>query len=349
MPIRVLVVDDSVFMRSMLKSALAGADGIEVVGTAMNGRDGLNKIKSLRPDVVTLDIEMPGLSGLEVLEQVMKDRPLPVVMVSTKTQKGAQATLDALKLGAIDYVAKPLGERSATLESFRTKVLRAVEAAAHSNRQTLGHKPASITPPGGLDEIPPGSVVAIGISAGGPATLHEMIPAIPQRFPPIVITQHMPADFTEPFAKRLNNIAKVQVMQAQTGQSLLPGELLIAPGNKHLRVVKKGSKLLAAVDDGPKVSGFRPSVDVLFESVATAVGPMAVGVIMTGMGCDGSVGVRLLKKQGARTIAQDQATSIVYGMPKAAFQTGCIDTVAPLQKIPIEIAHALKHLCAMTH
>lgn len=349
MSIRVLIVDDSVFMRSMLKSALDGADDIEVIGTAMNGMDGLKKIASLKPDVVTLDVEMPGLSGLEVLERVMADGPLPIVMVSTKTQKGAQATLDALRLGAVDYVAKPLGEKSATLESFRTKVRRAVEAAAQSNRNTLGRNLVAVPRSHGLGDIPDGAVVAIGISAGGPATLHEMVPAFPEQFPPIVITQHMPADFTGPFAKRLDGVARVTVREAEEGLPLVPGELLIAPGNKHLRVVKKGRKLVAGLDNGPKVSGFRPSVDVLFESVASTVGSMAIGVIMTGMGCDGSVGVRLMKKQGATTISQDQETSIVYGMPKAAFETGCIDSVVPLHQIPNEIIKGIKLLHAVAH
>lgn len=349
MSIRVLIVDDSVFMRSMLKSALDGAPGIEVVGTAMNGQDGLKKIASLKPDVVTLDVEMPGLSGLEVLERVMKDGPLPIVMVSTKTQKGAQATLDALRLGAVDYVAKPLGEKSASLQSFRTKVQRAVEAAAQSNRKTLGRNLVAVPTSQGVEDFPDSTVVAIGISAGGPATLHEMVPAFPEQFPPIVITQHMPADFTGPFATRLDAVARVTVREAEDGQPLMPGELLIAPGNKHLRVVKKGRKLVAGLDNGPKVSGFRPSVDVLFESVASTVGSMAIGVIMTGMGCDGSVGVRLLKKHDATTIAQDQATSIVYGMPKAAFDTGCIDSVVPLQQIPNEIIKGIKLLHAVAH
>lgn len=344
MAIRVLIIDDSVFMRSMLKSALSGTEGIEVIGTAQNGSEGLAKIQSLNPTVVTLDIEMPGMDGLEVLERVMKGNPLPIVMVSTKTQEGAEATLKALRLGAVDYVAKPLGEKSATLESFRRKVVLAVETAAASNQRTLGRKPATILPPEPTADFPPGAVVAIGISAGGPATLHEMIPTIPASFPPIVLTQHMPGGFTKPFAKRLNSESMLNVKEAEEGDVLSPGKLLIAPGNIHLRIKKSGSKMKATLDKGPKVSGFRPSVDVLFESVATTVGPLAVGVIMTGMGCDGSVGVRLFKKHGGPTIAQDKATSIVYGMPKAAFETGCIDQVVSLQKIPTTISTVLTQM-----
>ena len=331
-------------MRSMLKSALEGAPGIEVLGTAMNGIDGLKKIKSLKPTVVTLDVEMPGLDGLQVLEKVMKECPLPVVMVSTKTQKGAQTTLDALQLGAVDYVAKPLGDKSASLESFRTKIIRAVKAAAESNLQNLVNKPAAIKAPTSAVKAPPGTVVAIGISAGGPSTLHEMIPAIPSDFPPIVIAQHMPADFTGTFASRLDELAKVSVKEAENGEPLTAGRVLIAPGNRHLRVEKRNMKLVATLNDGPKVSGFRPSVDVLFESVSTSVGSLVVGVIMTGMGCDGAIGVQMVKKQGGLTIAQDQKSSIVYGMPKAAYETGCVDTVASLQEIPSAITTAIRNL-----
>ena len=339
--IRVLVIDDSVFMRSMLKDALSRTDGIEVIGSAQNGLEGLEAIRKLKPDVVTLDVEMPGLDGLQVLERVMKECPLAVVMVSTKTQKGAKATLDALQLGAVDYVAKPLGEKSATLDSFRSKVTRAVQTAAASNRETLGQPPAKVAPVAPTDDIPPGAVVAIGISAGGPATLHRMLPALPKCFPPVLITQHMPADFTGPFAKRLDQECQGSVKEAQTGDVLRPGSVFIAPGNRHLCVVRKGMRLVASIDDGPKVAGFRPSVDVLFESVASVVGDRAVGVVMTGMGCDGAIGIKLLKKQGARTIAQDQATSVVYGMPKAASATGCVDHVVALQDIPTAIMKAL--------
>ncbi|MFQ5425082.1 MAG: chemotaxis response regulator protein-glutamate methylesterase [Phycisphaerae bacterium] len=344
MPIRVLIVDDSVFMRSMLKSALSDPDNIEVVGTAQNGNDGLAKIRSLKPDVVTLDIEMPGLSGMEVLRRVMKDAPLPIVMVSTKTQKGAQATLEALDLGAVDYVAKPLAEKSATLESFRSSVIRAVRTASRANLGRLGAAAGAKIVTAKAISAPPDSLVAIGISAGGPVTLHKMIPAIPNSFPPIVITQHMPADFTGPFADRLNATSPTTVTEAKTNDPLLKGTIHIAPGSHHLKVARHHGRLIAALDQGPKVAGFRPSVDVLFESVASTVGSRSVGVIMTGMGCDGSVGVRLLKKMGGLTIAQDQATSIVYGMPKAAAETGCIDKVVPLEKIPSAIAQALQSL-----
>ncbi len=344
MPIRVLIVDDSVFMRSMLKSAMGGIADIEVIGTAMNGNDGLAKIESLKPDVVTLDFEMPGLTGLEVLERVMKKCPMPIVMVSTKTQKGAKVTLDALQLGAVDYVAKPLGEKSATLQSFREDVLNAVRAAAASNRQRIGTREDGVVSANAFKGTPPNVIVAIGISAGGPATLHKFVPAIPQNFPPIVVTQHMPADFTGPFCTRLNDVANVTVKEAETGDELRPGTLHLAPGGRHMKIESHIGRLKVALDDGPKVSGFRPSVDVMFSSLADVAGDRVVAIVMTGMGCDGSVGIKQLKKCGAVTLAQDQASSIVYGMPKAAFETGAVDRQVALRDVPTALHEGIEQL-----
>ncbi len=340
-PIRVLVVDDSVFMRSALKNGLSAADGIEVIGSAQNGVEGLEKILALKPDVVTLDVEMPGLTGLEVLERVMKQHPLPIVMVSTKTREGAETTLKALELGAVDYVAKPLGEKSSSLSSFREDIVRAVRAAWESNRRALK---SSHAPPRPIAMQPfhaEDSVVAIGISAGGPQTLHKLIPTLPAQFPPLVVTQHMPEDFTGPFARRLNEVSKITVLEAAGGEELRAGQMLLARGDHHLRVVARQGKLVAVVDKGPKVSGFRPSVDVLLDSVASAAGKRAVGVVMTGMGFDGAAGIRRLKEAGGATIAQDKDTSVVYGMPKAAAETGCVDRVVPLHEIASTIVELI--------
>jgi two-component system chemotaxis response regulator CheB len=344
-PIRVLVVDDSIFMRSMLRDAISKADGLEVIGTAQNGTEGLQKILCNKPDVVTLDIEMPGMTGLEVLERVMKECPTPCVVVSTKTQKGAQITLDALKLGAVDYVAKPLMEQGSTLEGFRQKVVEAVRVAAASNRKTLTSASRTVRPaarPQEFNDLPMDAIVAIGISAGGPQTLHQMMPAIPAKFPPIVITQHMPAAFTSAFAERLNAECKLEVREAVTGDELRPGVALIAPGDQHLRVVQRGSKFSVVLSNGPKISGFRPSVDAMFDSLAAIAAERTVAVVMTGMGFDGAAGIRMLKQRGAATIAQDAETSIVYGMPKAAAETGCVDRIVPLHQIPSAIAEALR-------
>ncbi len=345
--IRVLVVDDSVFMRSMLRSALSSQDDIEVVATAQNGQEGLKKIEQHSPDVVTLDIEMPGITGLEVLETIMQKKPMPIVMVSTKTQAGAKATLDAMRLGAVDYVAKPLGDKSTSLESFRTKIVDTVRAAAASNRATLGKNGSAlgnILKPETDSCVDPNIVIGIGISTGGPATLHKLIPCIPKNFPAMVVTQHMLAEFTGPFAKRLNAESKVEVKEASEGDKLIPGRVLIAPGDKHVQVRRRAGSLIAHIDTGPKVSGFRPSVDVLFESLASTVGSSAIGVVMTGMGFDGAVGVRMLKEQGGITIAQDQETSIVYGMPKAAAETGFVDHIVPLNDILRCLERSLKKI-----
>jgi two-component system, chemotaxis family, protein-glutamate methylesterase/glutaminase len=339
--IRALVVDDSIFMRTILKGALSSTTNIEVIGTAQNGNEALEKIEKLKPDVVTLDIEMPGLTGLEVLERVMKKKPLPIVMVSTKTQKGAEMTFQALELGAIDYVAKPLADKSASLAGFRQKVVAAVEAAFASNRARLGAASTTRIMRPCVKDIRTDTVVAIGISAGGPATLHKLIPTLPKHFPPIVLTQHMPADFTGPFAQRLSDESELEVREAKKGDQLKPGLLLLAPGSAHMTVLKQGSRYVIQLDDGPKVSGFRPSVDVLFNSVAEAFKDNAIGLIMTGMGCDGSDGIKSLRKVGAQTLAQDQESSVVYGMPKAAAATGCIDRIVSLAEIPDAIAKCL--------
>ena len=239
-------------------------------------------------------------------------------------------------------MAKTLGGHSATLESCRASGVRAVRTADKCNRKLLGKVKAAPRPPlARVDIASPEALVAIGISAGGPVTLHEMLPLIPVKFPPIVITQHMPADLTGPFAKRLNLESQVEVREAASGDVLKPGLALIAPGSDHLRVVRRGQGLVVKLDRGPKVSGFRPSVDVMFESVASAVGAAAVGVVMTGMGIDGAAGVRILKNKGGFTISQDEATSVVYGMPKAAAETGCVDRIAALGDIPQCISEAL--------
>lgn len=343
--IRVLIVDDSVFMRTVLKSALSKSERIEVVGSAQNGQEAIDKIAQLKPDVVTLDVEMPGVDGLEVLRRVMPKTPLPIVMVSTKTQAGAALTFEALDLGAVDYVAKPLADRDASLQGFQDKVIRAVEAAfranvsrAGTNDQTRILKPRSATLP--TRDV----VVAIGISAGGPQTLHKMIPLLPREFPPVVLTQHMPADFTGPFAKRLAAVSQLEVREAADGDELRPGRLLLAAGDRHLRLKRRGASVVATLDAGPKVAGFRPSVDAMFESVAEAYAGNVVALVMTGMGCDGAEGIRVLKAKGARTLAQDQASSIVYGMPKAAFETGCIDQVVSLAEIPDRLVKTLSEM-----
>jgi two-component system chemotaxis response regulator CheB len=341
--IRVLIVDDSPMIRAILRSGLAQHPQVEVVGVASDGLDALTKIKALRPDVVTLDIEMPRLNGIGVLERVVGKAPVSFVMVSTLTQAGADITLEALQKGAVDYIAKPQAAGRAGLPEFREQLRAKVMAAARARGRrgvTAASAVASRAP-----TLPPnhvrGWVVAIGISCGGPQTLHEMLPAFPGDFVPIVITQHMPVPFTAAFARHLDATCAMNVREARAGEPLQQGTILIARGDAHLCVVRRGVELVVALDAGPLVSGHRPSADVMFHSVARACGPRAIGVVMTGMGRDGADGLGALHRAGAYTIAQDEDTCYVYGMPKAAAATGEVDHIVPLSQIPVAVARLL--------
>jgi len=344
--VRTLVVDDSPFVRTILRTALSQHPQIEVVGFAQDGLEALKKISALRPHVVTLDVEMPRLNGIGVLERVVGKAPVGFVMVSTLTQAGARITFEALEKGAFDYVAKPKSGGFAGLPEFRERLHKLVLGAARSRgyRRRLGAAkgPGATAAP----SLPPnrqrGWVVAIGISCGGPPTLMEMLPAFPSDFVPILITQHMPAQFTTSFAKHLDDACSMNVREAVHLDRPQPGTILVAPGGQHMKLVRQGANLFVHLDAGPKVSGHRPSVDVLFDSVARSCGPRAVGVIMTGMGGDGAAGITRMSQAGAWTIAQDQKTSLVYGMPKEAVKAGAIDHVLPLQKIPIAVAKLLQ-------
>lgn len=340
--IRVLVVDDSAIIRAIIGRALTQDPLIEVVGTAVDGIDALTKIRSLRPDVVTLDVEMPRLNGIGVLERVVGKAPVNFLMVSTLTQAGARVTFEALQKGAVDYIAKPTAAGKAALPEFKAQLIQKVRAAARARaRRRVAPGAAS----GAAPTLPPnqvrGFVVAIGISCGGPQTLHQMLPAFPSDFVPIVLTQHMPAQFTGPFAQHLDRDCAMNVREARDGEPLEQGTILVAPGDRHLKIVRRGAHLYTALDPGPLVTGHRPSVDVMFKSLAAACGPRAIGVIMTGMGRDGAEGIVELSKAGAYTIGQDEETSYVYGMPKAAAATGCLDHVVPLPQIPAVVARLL--------
>ncbi len=342
--IRVLIVDDSAVIRSIIRSALATDPQIEVVGMAADGADALTKIAQLRPDVVTLDVEMPRMNGLAVLDRAAGKVPVSFLMVSTLTQAGAQITFEALRKGAVDYITKPQSAAKAALPDFREELLVKVRAAARCKGrvrrllQEVGGSTAPTLPPNTVR----GWVVAIGISCGGPQTLYEMLPAFPSDFVPILITQHMPAAFTGTFARHLDQRCAMRVKEAEHNEPLADGTIYIAPGSHHLRLVRRGVQLLTALDDSPPVSGHRPSVDVMLESVARVCGARAVGVIMTGMGRDGATGLGLVRDAGGVTIAQDETTSFVYGMPKAAAQTGKVQQIVPLPRIPQAIAEALQ-------
>lgn len=344
--VRTLIVDDSSLVRALLRTALQRHPQIEVVGFAVDGLDALEKISALKPDVVTLDVEMPNLNGIGVLDRVVGKAPVAFVMVSTLTQAGAGVTFEALQKGAFDYVAKPRSGGFAGLPAFHERLYEKVLGAA----RTRGRRPRLTAPPSQAattaPSLPPNKarawVVAIGISCGGPPTLMEMLPQFPSDFVPILIAQHMPAEFTASFAKHLNGACSMEVREAAHLDRLQPGTILVAPGSKHMKLVRRGTNLIVQLDGGEKVSGHRPSVDVLFESVARCCGPRAVGVIMTGMGSDGAASLAQMRNAGAWTIAQDQKTSIVYGMPKEAVRLDGADHIVPLPKIPYAVAKLMQ-------
>lgn len=321
--IRVLVVDDSATMRSLITAALNRDPDIEVVGGAGDPFEARGMIKALNPDVVTLDIEMPNMNGIEFLEKIMRLRPMPVVMVSTLTQAGAEMTLRALELGAVDCVGKPV-DATGTQEALAEIVTKVKIAARASVRTNAGATPAA-APTRRKDFMPSGDIVAIGSSTGGVEALLSILTLFPETCPPTVITQHMPATFTASFAARLDRASGAKVQEATDGALLEPGKVYVAPGGAtHLEVVRSAG-LRCRLVQGDPVSGHRPSVDVLFNSVANAVGDKAVGAILTGMGRDGAQGLLAMRKAGAKTLGQDEASCVVYGMPRSAFELGAVE------------------------
>ena len=327
--IRVLIVDDSPTMRVLIANVLRADPEIEVVGTAGDPLEAREAIKALDPDVITLDIEMPKMNGIEFLEKIMRLRPMPVIMVSTLTQEGAEATLDALALGAFDCIGKPsIGQASRGFSELVDKV----RAAAKSRVRALGDRPAREAPQGLFH--PGEAIAAIGSSTGGVEALMTVIGSFPDNCPPTVITQHMPASFTKSFAERLDRTCAPRVCEAYDGAPLEVGQVYVAPGGeRHLEIVRAGKGYACRLNDEDLVNGHRPSVDVLFQSVAAAAGGAAVGTILTGMGKDGARGLLAMRDAGARTLGQDEASSIVYGMPKAAFEIGAVERQAPLQRL----------------
>lgn len=340
--IRVLIVDDSALMREMLTSILSSDPGIEVVGAANDPIQARTMIKELNPDVLTLDVEMPRMDGISFLEKIMRLRPMPVVMVSTLTQKHADITVRALEMGAVDVVGKPTIDMKTGMEERRDELIAKVRAAASVRIAAAGRGAAPPRPVASPVKAGPGfrttdMVVAIGSSTGGVEALREVIGGLPPDSPPVVVTQHMPGGFTRSFADRLNTLSAVSVTEAGDGARILPGHVYIAPGDHHLQVVRSGGTYVCRLHDGAPVSGHRPSVDVLFDSLAAAAGSNGVGVILTGMGKDGAVGLKAMRDAGARTIGQDEDTSLVYGMPKAAFTLGGVERQLPLGRIAAAI------------
>jgi len=328
--IRVLVVDDSRLMRTMISDALAKADDLEVVGTAANGREAISQVEKLSPDVVTMDVMMPGMSGLEALATVMQRHPTRVIIVSSLTTRTANTTLEALNLGAVDYVAKPEGTsqfQQVVQDQLIPKLRMAVAVDLNALRRAGATKSRRVAGSGATSKLGADSAkcIALGISTGGPPALTHLFEQLAPPLPPIVIVQHMPAQFTGPFAARLNSLSPLTVREAVDGCPLQVNEVLVAPGGKHLSLRRAGAQIFAVVRDGDPVSGHKPSVDVMMSSAATLFGRHCLGVIMTGMGCDGADGCGAIKAAGGVVLGQDEGSSAVYGMNKVAFNRGYVD------------------------
>lgn len=352
MPIKVLIVDDSPLMRHMLSEVINSYSDMEVVGVAQDPLIAREKIKELSPDVLTLDVEMPRMDGLTFLEKLMRLRPMPVVMVSSLTEANAETTLQALELGAVDFVTKPKGDAAGSLAEYGDILAEKIRAAACAIK-----KPASAaankTAHAGVETkffsptIARKKVIFIGASTGGTEALKDMLLKMPEDGPPILIVQHMPEMFTKTFATRLNQICRIKVKEAEQNDPVLPGHAYVAPGNFHMQIALTGSGYVIRLNQNETVNRHRPAVDVLFHSGAKWVGKNAIAVILTGMGADGAKGIQALKESGASTFAQDQATSVIFGMPRAAIETGAIDKIVPLQEMTDEVLAHLKN-CSET-
>lgn len=372
--IKVLIVDDSALVRQMLQEMLKSDSDIEVVGTASDPYDAREKVKQLHPDVLTLDVEMPRMDGVTFLKNLMRLHPLPVVMISTLTEKGADITFEALDLGAVDFVAKPKIDLQHTFENYTNEICRKVKTASKVSKWQLEKqyaryvankesKPKVLSRPGSLvskvvekfttDAIvpkkspsdfskPSHKVIALGASTGGTEAIKEVLMRLPSTTPAIVITQHIPASFSLPFAQRMNSISEMEVTQAEDRQPILAGHVYIAPGDKHLLVERTHSGYICRLNDGPPVNRHKPSVDVMFRTVVQSVGKNAVGVLLTGMGADGAKGMKELQEVGVPTIAQDEKTCVVWGMPGEAVKLGAADYVLPLESIPEKILSLIK-------
>jgi two-component system chemotaxis response regulator CheB len=345
--IKVLIVDDSALMRGLLTEIIAGASDLEVVGSAPDPIAAREMIKSLNPDVLTLDVEMPKMDGLEFLARLMKLRPMPVVMISSLTARGSEVTLQALELGAVDFVAKPRAESASLLQGYAEEIRDKIRAAssAHLRRRPVGATAAArVEPPVGTlsSRVLNERLIAIGASTGGTEAIKEVLVRLPAEMPGVVMVQHMPETFTPSFAKRLDSLCKLHVIEAQGGERIQPGCAYLAPGHSHLLVKKSGAGWVTELAQSEPVNRHRPAVDVLFNSVAKEVGRSAIGVILTGMGKDGAQGMLAMHQSGAWNIGQDQETSVVYGMPREAAQVGAVDEVVSLNNVAARIMARLR-------
>lgn len=349
---KILLVDDSALVRQVLKTVLEQDPKLEVIAAASDPIFAMHRMEAQWPDVIVLDVEMPRMDGITFLKKIMAERPTPVVICSTLTERGAETTMQALSAGAVGIVTKPkLGIKS-FLEDAASDLIHSVKAAALANLRNLRTQaPALQRPPDKLTAdaiLPPGSramtqttdhIVAIGTSTGGTQALEAVLTRLPRISPGIVIVQHMPEKFTASFASRLNSLCEIEVKEAANNDRVAPGRALIAPGGKHMLLKRSGAQYYVEVRDGPLVNRHRPSVDVLFRSVARFAGKNALGIIMTGMGDDGARGLKEMRDAGGRTIAQDEKSCVVFGMPREAIKLGAVDTVMPLAQLPQAIVH----------
>ena len=339
MPIKVLVVDDSALIRSLLKEIIGADPELQLVGAAPDAFVARDLVKQFNPDVITLDIEMPRMDGLSFLEKLMAARPTPVVMISSLTESGAEATFRAMELGAVDFIAKPkLGIREG-MEAYAAGIRDKIKAASLAR---LRPRAAQRTAGAAGQEIPGAArtpivgtekIIAIGASTGGTEAIKEVLIDMPADSPGIVITQHMPPGFTRTFAERLNRLSRLRVVEAQGGERILPGHAFVAPGDHHLLVERSGANYLIRLSDGPQVHRHRPAVDPMFQSLAQCAGRNVIAALLTGMGKDGALGLREIQQAGGHSIAQDEASSVVYGMPREAIALGAADEILALEKI----------------
>jgi two-component system chemotaxis response regulator CheB len=335
--IKALVVDDSAMVREILSRGLSMDPSIEVVGTAADPFIARDKIIELKPDVLTLDVEMPKMDGVDFLRHLMAQHPMPVLMVSALTQAGKKITLEALEAGAVDFVTKPSANIAQGLNEMLAELREKVKIAAGANvgwrkpNSSIHQKPVEAKTQV-LTELTD-KVIAIGASTGGTEAIRQVVTQFPATAPGVVIVQHMPAGFTKMFAERLNQLCPMSVKEAESGDRIIPGRILVAPGDFHMTVHRFGREYQVHCSEGEKVCGHRPSVEVLLQSIAKNVGSNAVGIILTGMGHDGADGMVAMREAGARTIAQDEATSVVFGMPKVAYERGGVERLAPIQNI----------------
>jgi two-component system chemotaxis response regulator CheB len=348
MPIKVLVVDDSALIRAVLKEIIQQDPELLLIGQAPDAYVARDLVKQFNPDVITLDIEMPRMDGLSFLEKLMNARPTPVIMISSLTESGSEATFRALELGAVDFVAKPkLGIREG-MEAYADDIRDKIKAASRARL----HKPrASADPVSNRDKAPAATrapiigtekIIAIGASTGGTEAIKDVLLDMPADSPGIVITQHMPPGFTRTFAERLNRISRLHVIEAQGGERILPGHAFVAPGDHHLLVERSGANYITRLSEGPPVHRHRPAVDPMFESVAQSAGRNAIAVLLTGMGKDGALGLKNIREAGGYTAAQDEASSVVYGMPREAMLLGAAEDILPLNKVANALIQQVK-------